>query len=211
MESKTTSTPALRPLTDTDVTTWELPDGAIARFGHGLRLDVEFSHDARYLSVATKIGFWLYDTETLTPRALWGTERGMMNVATFSHDTRWIATGDQDGILKVWDTHNGQCVTKTDWGGTERRNVILHVHFSPDDQYIAASGFGQSTVYAWRTEPNTPIRNYKLEKPKFDDYRKEGAAYDRHFPAAFSPNSNLFAYVTSSEKVTISNITQVKT
>ncbi len=206
MESKTTSTPVLRPLDDTDVTTWELPDGAIARFGHGLRLDVEFSHDARYLSVATKIGFWLYDTETLAPRALWGTERGMMNVATFSHDSRWIATGDQDGILKVWDTQNGQCVTKTDWGGTERRNVILHVHFSPDDQYIAASGFGHSTVYAWREEHFEPIKNYKLEKPKLNDYRKEGAAYDRYFPTAFSPNSNLFAYVTSSEKVTISNI-----
>ena len=119
MENSKTSTPALRPLDDTDVTTWELPDGAIARFGQGWGLDVEFSHDAAYFSVATKIGFWLYDTETLVPRTLWGTERGMMNVATFSHDSRWIATGDQDGILKVWDTQNGQCVKRTDWGGTE--------------------------------------------------------------------------------------------
>ena len=206
MENKTNSIPALRPLDDTDVTTWELPDGAIARFGHGLRLDVEFSHDARYLSVATKIGFWLYDTTTLAPRALWGTERGMMNVATFSHDTSWIATGDQDGILKVWDAQNGQCVARTDWGGTERRNVILHVHFSPDDQYLAASGFGHSAVYEWNTELNAPIRNFKLDKPKLADYRKEGAAYDRYFPTAFSPNSNLFAYVSSPETVTVTDI-----
>ncbi|MDE0086334.1 MAG: WD40 repeat domain-containing protein, partial [Candidatus Poribacteria bacterium] len=137
---------------------------------------------------------------------LWGTERGMMNVATFSHDARWIATGDQDGILKVWDTQNGQCVARTDWGGTERRNVILHVQFSPDDQYIAASGFGHSAVYAWNTELNAPIRNFKLENPKLSDYRKEGASNDRHFPIAFSPKSNLFAYVTSPETVTVSNI-----
>ena len=206
MKYKTTSTPVLRPIHDTDVTTWELPDGAIARFGQGLRLDLEFSHDTRYLSVATKIGFWLYDTETLAPRALWGTERGMINVATFSHDSRWIATGDQDGILKVWDTQNGQCVTKTDWGGTEKRNVILHVRFSPDDQFIAASGFGHSTVYAWHEKLNEPIRNYILENPKNNDYRKEGAAYDRYFPIAFSPNSKLFAYVSSPETVMISNI-----
>ena len=206
MENKTTSTPVLRPIDDTDVTTWELPEGAIARFGQGIRLDVQFSPDTRYLSVATNIGFWLYDMETLKPRALWGTERGMMNVATFSHDARWIATGDQDGILKVWDTQNGQCVTRTDWGGTEKRNVIFHVHFSPDDQYLAASGFGHSAVYAWREESCEPIRNYKLEKPNRTDYRKEGAAYDRYFPIAFSPNSNLFAYVSSPETVTISNI-----
>ena len=206
MENQRSQTTIQPTQTNSDVTTWELPDGAIARFGHGLRLDVQFSSDARYLSVATKIGFWLYDTETLAPRALWGTERGMMNVATFSHDSRWIATGDQDGVLKVWDTQNGQCVTKIDWGGTERRNVILHVHFSPDDQFIAASGFGHSAVYAWREELYESIRNYKLENPKSNDYRKEGAASDRYFPTAFSPNSNLFAYVSSPETVTISNI-----
>ena len=206
MESRNSLSTALRPINDTDVTTWELPDGAIARFGQGLRLDVEFSHDAAYLSVATKIGFWLYDTETLAPRALWGTERGMINVATFSHDSRWIATGDQDGILKVWDTQNGLCVTRTDWGGTEERNVILHVHFSSDNQFIAASGFGHSAVYAWHEELDEPIRNYKLENPKSKDYRKEGAAYDRYFPIAFSPNSKLFAYVSSPEEVMISNI-----
>lgn len=206
MKYKTNSTPVLRPHDDTDVTTWELPEGAIARFGQGLRLDVEFSPDTRYLSVATKIGFWLYDTETLAPRALWGTERGMMNVATFSHDSRWIATGDQDGILKVWDTQNGQCVTKTDWGGTERRNVIFHVRFSPDVQYLAASGLGHSAVYAWHEELDEPIRDYKLENPKFDDYRKKDAAYDRYFPIAFSPNSKLFAYVSSPETVIISDI-----
>lgn len=206
MENRKLVKPAFRPIDDTDVTTWELPDGAIARFGHGWGLDVEFSHDGAYLSVATKIGFWLYDMETLAPRALWGTERGMMNVATFSHDARWIATGDQDGILKVWDTQNGQCVTRTDWGGTERRNVILHVQFSPNDQYLAASGFGHSAVYAWNTELNTPIKNFKLENPKSSDYRKEGTSYDRYFPIAFSPNSKLFAYVTSPETVTVSDI-----
>ncbi len=206
MENRRVKTNLQSPQTNTDVTTWELPEGAIARLGHGLRLDVEFSHDAAYLTVATKIGFWIYDTATLVPRALWGTERGMMNVATFSHDSRWIATGDQDGILKVWDTQSGQCVARTDWGGTERRNVIRHVRFSPDDQFLAASGFGHSAVYAWHTELNAPIRNFKLEKPKLADYRKEGTANDRYFPIAFSSNSKLFAYVSSPETVMITDI-----
>ena len=96
-----------------DVTTWKLPEGAIARLGQGFPLDVEFSRDGTYLTVATKIGFWIYDTATLAPCALWGTERGMFNVATFSYDARWIATGDHDGIVKVWDTQSGQRVRKS--------------------------------------------------------------------------------------------------
>ena len=107
MENSKLLVPALRSVEDTDVTTWELPEGAIGRLGQGFPLDIEFSRDGSYLTVATKIGFWIYDTATLAPRALWGTERGMFNVATCSHDMRWIATGDQDGIVKVWDTKNG--------------------------------------------------------------------------------------------------------
>ena len=70
MESRQPLTHALRPVEDTDVTTWELPEGAIGRLGQGWLLDVEFSPDGAYLTVSTKIGFWIYDTATMAPRAL---------------------------------------------------------------------------------------------------------------------------------------------
>ncbi|MYA69427.1 hypothetical protein F4009_23355 [Candidatus Poribacteria bacterium] len=208
MENRRTTIPALRPIEDTDVATWELPEGAIGRLGQGLPLDVEFSPDGSYFTVATKIGFWIYDTATMTPRALWGTERGMFNVATFSHDMRWIATGDQDGIVKVWNTQNGQCVTKIDWERSERRwrDSVSHVHFSPDGEYLAASGFGHSAVYAWRTDSETSITSVTVENPRSDGYRKKDADYDRSFPIAFSPDSNLFAFVSSPDTVTISDL-----
>ena len=39
MENRQPVIPALRPIEDTDVTTWELPEGAIGRLGQGVLLD----------------------------------------------------------------------------------------------------------------------------------------------------------------------------
>lgn len=205
MKNGRTTIPALRSPEDTDVTTWELPEGAISRLGQGVLLGVEYSSDGGYLAVATKIGFWIYDTATMTPRALWGTERGMFNVATFSHDMRWIATGDQDGIVKIWDTQNGQCITKIDWGSTRNFNSLLHLHFSSDGQYLATSGFGHSAVYKWGTNTDTPIMSCTVEDAETKDYRR-GYYGDSCFPVSFSPVGNQLAYVTAIDTITISDV-----
>ncbi len=205
MENRQPLTPALRPIEDTDITTWELPEGAIGRLGQGVLLGVEYSRDGAYLAVATKIGFWIYDTARMAPRALWGTERGMFNVATFSHDMRWIATGDQDGIVKIWDTQNGQCITKIDWGSTRNFNSLLHLHFSSDGQYLATSGFGHSAVYKWGTNIDTPIMSCTIEDAEKKDYRR-GYYGDSCFPVSFSPVGNQFAYATAIDTITISDV-----
>ena len=205
MENRQSIIPALRPIEDTDVTTWELPEGAIGRLGQGVLLGVEYSRDGKYLAVATKIGFWIYDTATMTPRALWGTERGMFNVATFSHDMRWIATGDQDGIVKIWDTQNGQCITKIDWGSPRNFNSLLHLHFSSDGQYLATSGFGHSAVYKWHTNTDTPIMSFTVENAEIKDYRR-GYYGDQCFPVSFSLVGNQLAYATAIDTITISDV-----
>ena len=205
MENRQPVIPALRPIDDTDVTTWELPEGAIGRLGQGALLGVEYSSDGAYLAVATKIGFWIYDMATMTPRALWGTERGMFNVATFSHDMRWIATGDQDGIVKIWDTQNGHCITKIDWGSTRNFNSLLHLHFSLDGQYLATSGFAHSDIYTWRTNTDTPIMSFTVENAERKDYSR-GYYGDWCFPVSFSAVGNQLAYVTAIDTITLSDV-----
>ena len=64
MEKRTALIPVHRPLGEIDVKKWELPEGAIARLGRGLLLDISFSPDGKYLAVATMIGCWLYDLPT---------------------------------------------------------------------------------------------------------------------------------------------------
>ena len=49
--------------------------------------------------------------------------------------------------------------------------------------------------------------SFTVKDPKFDDYAKKfDANYERNFPIAFSPNGNLFAFVSAPGTVTISDI-----
>ena len=65
-----------------DFQTWNLPDGAIARFGKGGISQgdrvIAFSSDGGLLAVATTIGVWLYDVKTTR------------ELAFFTGESRWI-------------------------------------------------------------------------------------------------------------------------
>ncbi len=121
---------------DTDETTWHLTEGAIGRLARGRVKDMSFSADGKYLAVATLIGCWLYDRSSLKPIALFDTESGMLSAVIFSHDTQLIATSNFDGVVKIWNTQNLQCIAKID----HRKNVeattggFLNLHFSQDNQ-----------------------------------------------------------------------------
>ena len=119
MQNNQTYSPNQMQSVDTDVTTWHLPEGAIGRLARGRIEDMSFSADGKYLAVATPIGCWLYDRSSLKPLALFETERGMLDTIAFSHDAQLIATNNQDGVVKVWDTQTLQCLAKID----HRKNV----------------------------------------------------------------------------------------
>ena len=87
-----------------DVTTWALPEGAVARLGRGREPDMTFSPEGRSLAIGTSLGLWLYDLATLCPIALWETERGMVGRIAFSPNGKWLAVSNSDQILKVLDS-----------------------------------------------------------------------------------------------------------
>ena len=60
---------------------WALPEGAIIRLGKGYQSpdrarEIALSPDETYLAVGTRIGLWWYEISTMSPIALWETERG---------------------------------------------------------------------------------------------------------------------------------------
>lgn len=197
MEYKTTLIPMLRPLDDTDVTTWELPEGAIARLGRGrIRGGLTFSSDGDSLVVATDIGCWLYDLDTLTPRALWETERGMVSAISVSHDGQWIAIGNMDGILKVWDTQTTQYIARI-----ETNRLVSRIKFSPSGKHLAVatvSGGTQITVYTFSPHLRTLVANFALTpaEPRVNDTTS----------MAFSPNGSLFACTSGINMTTVRHV-----
>lgn len=141
----------------TDTTTWALPKGSIARLGEGTVNAIAFSPDRKYLVVGTDIGLWWYEVPTMTPIALWETERGMVSAIDFSTNGKWLATGNADGTIKLWDAQSGTCITRIQrpiqrYESGWFEYGIRKINFSTDNQHIAASWQGSGVICLWNVE-----------------------------------------------------------
>ena len=175
MEHKKLVVPAPVNASGDNVTTWALPEGAVARLGQGLVEALAFSPDGHYLAVGTRVGLWWYEVETMSPVTLWGAERGVF-VATFSPNGKWIATSDWEHLIEVWDVQQGLRVTQieTEWN---------HCTFSPNSQRFATSDSAIGTVTLWYPETGEPLEKFSCESEK-------GGCF---MPIAFSPDTHLVA------------------
>ena len=166
MQNSENWSPALVPYENSDITTWELPEGVIARLGQGgMTGNITLSPDGKYLTVASGIGVWWYDVSTMKPIALWDTDRGFISVVSFSPNGKWLATGDGDGLVRVWDVQQGTCVFKLarDDETEKLYHLVSHFAFSPDSQYLAASSKRDYILYVWHTETGEQIAKFQGE------------------------------------------------
>ena len=184
---------------NSNITTWELPEGAIARLGQGSMMGditpqpIAPSPDGRYIAVGNTIGVWWYDLSTMTPVALWDTRRGWISTVAFSPNGKWLATGDGEGIVKVWDVHSGDCISqmqRDELKKTEQfmfnTNLVSHLAFSPDGQYLASSSRWDYVLYVWNTETGGRITKFHVET----NFKWSGGSPR---PIAFSADGNLLA------------------
>ncbi len=161
-----------------DVTTWGLPEGAIARLGRGCNPDFAFSPDGQYLVMGNTLGLWVYDLETLSPIVLWESERGMIFHIAISPNGKWIAACNSDEIIKVLDIQNGACLAQV-----KLENYITNLTFSHDSQYLAAAYARTSTVEIWHAETCKPVAKYTSDSEEASFFR----------PVSFSPDTRLIA------------------
>ncbi len=113
MQNSKKWSPAIMQPENSDITTWVLPEGAITRLGQGIIMgNIAPSPDGKHLAVGSCAGVWWYDVSTMTPIALWDTARGYISAVSFSPNGKWLATGDGDGLVKVWDVQRGSCISE---------------------------------------------------------------------------------------------------
>ena len=168
---------------DRNVATWALPEGAIARLGRGSGLDIVFSPDEQYLAVGTRVGLWLYELSTLSPIALWETDRGYIEDVSFSPDGRWIAAHTLSEALRVWDVQNEVCVAEMAFTKKRYRFGLSNPVFSQDGERLVVfhRHHYNTKVLVWC--PRTGIQLSETEIPYTYDV----------YPICFSQDLNLLA------------------
>ena len=178
MGDKNLVVPAPVDASGEDVTTWALPEGAIARLERGGVGDKKFSPDGHYLAVATKIGLWWYEVATMSPVALWETERGMVSDIAFSPNGKWIAISNWDKVLKVWDIQHGVRIAQIEL--SDFRDSFI---FSPDNRWLAIANRDAGNVEFRQPETGKIVSTLIGETGKGGTFRS----------IAFSPDTHLLA------------------
>lgn len=180
--SKTEAATPLRP-DDRDVAKWALPEGAIARLGRGSLRDMAFSPDGQYFAVGTNIGLWLYDLRTLSPIALWETDRGYIDGVTFSPNSQWIALHRYHEALRVWDIQNETCIAEMEFTNKPDRFGLTNPVFSQDGERLVAFNKRERNmkVQVWHPRTGALLSETQIQ-----------STYDV-YPTCFSPDLRLWA------------------
>ena len=192
----------------TDITTWNLPEGATARLGRGwITGGMAFLPDGEALAVATTIGCWWYDLNTMKLNKVWDTEQGILSDTTFSQDGRWIATGNWNGTVKVWNTQNLQCVANIDIPKNPEGVLGLSADllFSQDGKRLTRSNLisidhvrgRHFTIYDWEENTDTPIASYTVQPEPGRQHA---------YPTTLSPDGSLIAYTPEANMTLVVHI-----
>lgn len=89
----------------------------------------------------------IYETATLKEVFTLKGFRKRVRAVAVSPDGKTIATGDHEGILKIWDAENGTEIRKLEFGSREKQIEINAVRFSRNSKKLAVLGNETLTLY----------------------------------------------------------------
>ena len=183
---KDRKTQAATPLSldDSDIAKWALPEGAITRLGRGCLRDMAFSPDGQHFVVGTNIGLWLYEPSTLSPIALWETDRGYIDSVTFSPDSQWIALHRYHEAIRVWDIQNEVCIAEMELTKVPDRWGLSKPVFSQDgERLVVFNGRDYNRkVQSWSPQTGALLNETAILSTIYGVY-----------PICFSPDLSLLA------------------
>lgn len=180
--------------TENTPSSWAIPDDARHRFGRGYIKCMAVSPDGKQLVIGTPIGLWWYDVNTLTPITLWNNDCLQITALDFSSTGEWIATGHENGNVKIWDIHQGKCIMQMQRKSHFLQQRIERLIFSADSQYLAANGINDYVVDIWN--PNTG-----KQLARFGDPEIRFHVCMKRQPLAFSPDNRFLVCVSPPDDV----------
>ncbi len=187
MSDNMTCIPAMGQVeSDREAALWMLPEDARARFGRGAINTMALSPDGKHLALGTDIGLWWYEVANLSPIALWRTDCERISAIAFSASGEWVATGHEDGSVKVWDVRQANCFTEVERQAHRLCKKINQLIFSPDSKHLAANGHFDYMVDVWNPETGVQVAKFGDIELRFQ------ACWEKH-PIAFSQDSQLIA------------------
>lgn len=108
----------------------------------GLISSIDFSHDGRQIVIHN----WdriLKVMDVQTAECIYEMEVQGSNI-TLSSNNKWIASSDQQGIVRVYDIQKGEFLAQMDRGEHKwKSNDVSHLEFSPDGNLLAGTAQNQ--------------------------------------------------------------------
>ena len=141
-------------------------EGAKMRLGKGRINDIKFSPNGRWFAVSTAIGIWMYDAHTgeeLSLLAVLPGEGRMVTTIAFSPDGRTLASGEFDGVGRLWDVLTGKPITTFKEVASPRYAGLTTLVFSENGKKLM--GATTREISAWKLgEDIKQLTTLQLEK-----------------------------------------------
>jgi len=133
----------------------ELPPGLKARIDKNQVADITFSPDGTRLAAVGVEHIWVYDVDSGAQFAMLPGHTGRIRALAFAPDSRILASGSEDGTLRLWDTDTAREVSTL----TAKPSTLLQaLASSPDGIPLPAWDEGTGQLLATLTADPGRVR-----------------------------------------------------
>ena len=126
--------------------------GPVQAWGRGTINQAVISPDGTRVAVASSSGIYLHEAATLQAQTFIETGSWISSVA-FSPDSRQVAGGDANGLVRIWDAGSGKLLHSLTGHSGQVRTVL----YAPDGNTLFSGG-SDKTVRAWNTASGELVR-----------------------------------------------------